>query len=124
MNKKYRNFGEFLQKKREEKQIALRKIAEILKVSAPFLSGVENDRRNPPKMEKLEAIAKTLLLSDEDKATMLDLAGKKRNTIAPDLPEYIMERDYASAALRAARDLNAGEAEWLKFVEELQQRKG
>lgn len=120
----YQNFGEFLQKKREEKQITLRKMAELLGFSAPFLSDVEKDRRNPPDMEKLSMLAEILQLSEEDKSLMLDPAGKKRNSVAPDLPEYIMARDYVSAALRTARDLDAGEEEWLQFVEELKKQKG
>ena len=44
--------------------------------------------------------------------------------MAPDLPSYIMERGYVSAALRTARDLDAGEEEWMKFVAELKKRKG
>lgn len=118
------NFGEFLQRKREEKQITLRKMAELLGFSAPFLSDVEKDRRNPPELAKLEQIADILGLSYEDKETMYNLAGKKRDSVAPDLPEYIMSRDYVAAALRTARDLDAGEEEWLRFVEELKQRKG
>ena len=55
---------------------------------------------------------------------MYNLAGKKRNAVAPDLPEYIIERDYVSAALRTARDLDAGEEEWMRFVEDLKKRKG
>ena len=118
------NFGEFLQRKREEKQITLRKMAELLGFSAPFLSDVEKDRRNPPELAKLEQIADILGLSYEEKETMYNLAGKKRDSVAPDLPEYIMSRDYVAAALRTARDLDAGEEEWLRFVEELKQRKG
>ena len=118
------NFGEFLQRKREEKQITLRKMAELLGFSAPFLSDVEKDRRNPPELAKLEQIADILGLSYEEKETMHNLAGKKRDSVAPDLPEYIMNRDYVAAALRTARDLDAGEEEWLRFVEELKQRKG
>ena len=118
------NFGEFLQRKREEKQITLRKMAELLGFSAPFLSDVEKDRRNPPELAKLEQIADILGLSYEDKETMYNLAGKKRDSVAPDLPEYIMSRDYVAAALRTARDLDAGEEEWLRFVEELKRRKG
>jgi transcriptional regulator with XRE-family HTH domain len=124
MSTQYQNFGEFLQKKREAKQITLRKMAEMLKMSAPYLSDIEKGRRNPPEMDKLDQIAQILLLSDEERTVMLDLAGKMRNTVAPDLPEYIMERDYVSAALRTARDLDASEADWLRFVEELRQRKG
>ena len=124
MSTQYQNFGEFLQKKREANQITLRKMAEMLKMSAPYLSDIEKGRRNPPEMDKLDQIAQILLLSDEERTVMLDLAGKMRNTVAPDLPEYIMERDYVSAALRTARDLDASEADWLRFVEELKQRKG
>ena len=124
MNVHYQNFGEFLQKKREEAQITLRGMATKLDVSPSYLSDIEKGRRNPPEMDKLDLIANVLHLSDDDKTVMLDLAGKMRNTVAPDLPEYIMERDYVSAALRTARDLDASEADWLRFVEELKQRKG
>lgn len=124
MNTQNLTFGEFLQRKREEKQITLRKMAEKLHMSAPYLSDIEKGRRNPPEMEKLEQIAQILLLTDEEKSAMLDLAGKMRNSVAPDLPEYIIGRDYVSAALRTARDLDAGEAEWMRFVDELKKRKG
>ena len=124
MNAQYQNFGEFIQRKRVEKQIPLRKMAERIGISAPYLSDIEKDRRNPPEMDKLELISQVLLLSEDEKSIMLDLAGRKRNSVAPDLPSYIMERDYVSAALRTARDLDAGEEEWMKFVAELKKRKG
>ena len=124
MYKQYQNFGEFVQEKREEKQITLRKFADTIGFSAPFWSDVEKDRRNPPEIDKLQLIARTLNLSAEDNAMMLDLAGKKRNSVAPDLPDYIMERGYVAAALRTARDLDAGEEEWNEFIEELRKRKG
>ena len=124
MNAQYQNFGEFIQRKRVEKQIPLRKMAERIGISAPYLSDIEKDRRNPPEMDKLELISQVLLLSEDEKSTMLDLAGRKRNSVAPDLPGYIMEREYVAAALRTARDLDAGEEEWMKFVAELKKRKG
>lgn len=120
----YANFGEFISQKRAGKQITLRKMADMLGVSAPFLIDVEKDRRNPFGLEKLTQLAKILDLSDEERELMYNLAGRKRNAVAPDLPEYIMERDYVSAALRTARDLDAGEEEWKQFVEELKKRKG
>ena len=115
----HNNFGEFIAQKRIEKGITLRDMASRLGVTAPYLSDVEKDRRNPFDMDKLTLLATILQLSSEENAQMLDLVGKKRNSVAPDLPEYIMERDYVSAALRTARDLNAGEEEWLRFVEAL-----
>ena len=120
----YANVGEFISRKRVEKKITLRKMAEMLNVSAPFLTDVEKDRRNPFDMDKLTKLAEILGLSKEDNALMLDLAGKKRNAVAPDLPDYIIQRDYVSAALRTARDLDAGEEEWNQFVKELKERRG
>ncbi len=124
MNMNDQNFGEFLQTKREQQKITLRQLAEKLDLSAPFLSDVEKGRRNSLDMDRLIMLRQILNLSDDEYETMLNLAGKQRKTVAPDLPEYIMERDYVSAALRTARDLDAGEAEWQRFVEELRNRKG
>lgn len=125
MNMNDQNFGEFLQTKRERQRITLRQLAEKLGVSAPFLSDVEKGRRNSTMdMDKLALLKQILELSESEYETMLNLAGKQRNMVAPDLPEYIIERDYVSAALRTARDLDAGEEEWQRFVEELKSRKG
>ena len=124
MNNLFKNFGEFIAKKREEKQITLREMAKRLEISPPYLSDVEKDRRNPFELEKLEQLSNILHLSEEEETIMFNLAGKKRDEVAPDLPDYIKGRDYVGAALRTARDLDAGEEEWLKFVEELKNRKG
>ncbi len=124
MNETYRNFGEFIVAKRMQRDISLRKMAELMGVSAPFWSDIEKGRKNPPKLEKLELLAKHLMLTDEDKSIMLDLAGKERDAVAPDIPAYIMENDYVAAALRTVRDLGADEEDWDKFVEDLKKRKG
>lgn len=118
------SFGEFINRKRLEKEITMRAMADELNISAPFLSDVEKGKRNPFDLDRLNQIAEILFLNEEDRALMYELAGKDRKTIAPDLPEYIMGRDYVSAALRTAKDLGAGEAEWLAFVEDLKRRKG
>lgn len=118
------SFGKFIAKKREEKKITLREMAKLLKITPPYLSDIEKERRNPLDKDKLDELANILSLSDEECSYMYDLAGKKRNSIAPDLPEYIMERDYVRVALRKAMDLEVGEEEWKKFIEELENRKG
>jgi transcriptional regulator with XRE-family HTH domain len=124
MNETYSNFGEFIVAKRTAKGVSLRKMAEIVGLSAPFWSDIEKGRKNPPKLEKLELIAQHLMLTDDDKALMLDLAGKKRDAVAPDTSVYIMENDYVAAALRTAKDLGADEKDWERFVDDLRKRKG
>ncbi|MDU4847531.1 helix-turn-helix transcriptional regulator [Clostridium sp.] len=125
MNKNVeQSFGEFIASKREEKKITLREMARLLKITPPYLSDIEKDRRNPPDKEKLDEISAILSLSEDECSYMYDLAGKKRNAISPDLPEYIMERNYVRVALRKAIDLDIGEEEWTRFVQELEDRKG
>lgn len=118
------DFGDYIREKRLQKGITLRSMAALLKISPAFLSDVEKGRRNPFEKEKLDDLSKILALLPEERSEMMDLAGKKKNEVPPDLPEYIMEHQYVSMALRTARDLGAGEKEWKAFVEELKQRKG
>lgn len=124
MTTTYTSFGEFLNAKRVEKDITLREMARKLEISAAFLSDVEKNRTAPLTKDRLDSVADILGLTLDEKSAMFDLAGRQRNTVAPDLPEYIMGRDYVAAALRTARDMNAGEREWLKFVEDLKKQEG
>ncbi len=124
MGYQYKNFGEFLHQKRLAKGDSYRDLAAVLNVSAPYISDIEKDRRNAPSIEILEKLAVYFLLSQEEKALMFDLAGKKKSAVPPDLPDYIKGNDFVAAALRTARDYGATERDWQDFVEELKRRKG
>jgi transcriptional regulator with XRE-family HTH domain len=123
MYKTTTNFGEYLKGKREEKQISLRELARRLEVSAPFLSDVENNRRGPLTEERLADLAKVLNLNENEKAEMYDIVGKQKGLLAPDLNPYVTERPYVNAALRTARNLEANEEDWQRFVDDLKTRK-
>ena len=123
MKKTTVTFGEYLKHKREEKQISLREVARTLGVSAPFLSDVENNRRGPLTEERLADLAKMLNLNEQEKAEMYDIVGKQKGLLAPDLNPYVTERPYVNAALRTARNLEANEEDWQRFVDDLIKRK-
>jgi transcriptional regulator with XRE-family HTH domain len=117
-------FGQYLKLLRESRDITLRELSRQTGMSAPYLSDVENDRTQPLTKERLETVLRVLQLSEEEQNQLFDLAGRERNEVAADLPEYIMDNDYVTAALRTARDLKAGEEEWQRFVDELKKREG
>ena len=117
-------FGDYIAQKRLEKNFSLRKMADMVGLYAPYWSDIEKNRKNPPSLDKLELIASILGLPEDEKTVMLDLAGNGRNTVGPDIPEYIKENDYVAAALRTARDLGASQDDWEKFVADLKKRKG
>ena len=83
-----------------------------------YMSDMEKGRRYPPDKGKLEEIARILKLAKEDKDLMYDLAAMaKENTVSPDLPEYIMEKDIVRVALRKARDKNVSDEDWKRVIE-------
>jgi len=123
MKKTTVTFGEYLKHKREEKQISLREVARTLGVSAPFLSDVENNRRGPLTEERLADLAKVLNLNEKEQAEMYDIVGKQKGLLAPDLNPYVTDRPYVNAALRTARNLEANEEDWQRFVDDLIKRK-
>ena len=123
MKKTTVTFGEYLKHKREIKHISLREVARTLGVSAPFLSDVENNRRGPLTEERLADLVKVLNLNEKEKAEMYDIVGKQKGLLAPDLNPYVTERPYVNAALRTARNLEANEEDWQRFVDDLIKRK-
>ncbi len=123
MKKTTVTFGEYLKHKREKQHISLREVARTLGVSAPFLSDVENNRRGPLTEERLADLANVLNLNEKEKAEMYDIVGKQKGLLAPDLNPYVTERPYVNAALRTARNLEANEEDWQRFVDDLIKRK-
>ena len=112
-----KKFGEFIEERRKKAGITLRGLAAILDIAPSYMSDIEKGRRYPPDKEKLDEIAKHLMLSEDDKNLMFDLAAKeKENTISLDLPEYIMEKNLVRVALRKARDTNASDNTWKKII--------
>lgn len=107
-------FGAFIRAKRVERELSLREVAAQLNYSATFWSDVENQRRNPPDLEKLNAVAAILNLSEEDRVILYDLAGKAENITPPDLTPYILETESARRALRKAK-IKATDDDWDNF---------
>lgn len=114
-----KDFAHFLTEKRKIKKISLRALSRALDVSASYLSDVENSKSAPLTYERLQKVATILNLNDKEQAEMYELAGNQRGTVAPDLIEYIKNREYVNMAIRTARDSGASEDDWLKFIEEL-----
>lgn len=123
MNNHELTFGNFISQKRKDLRITLKDMADRLNISSPYLSDVEKGKRDSFDLDRLNQIAKILNLDEEESSIMMDLAGKQRSTVAPDLPEYILKTKGLSVALRKARDLDVKEEEWIKFIEEIEKER-
>lgn len=110
-----KTFGAFI----SEKQYTLRGFAKQIGISPVYASNIENSVRPAPSYSILKRITKVLVLDDDNKAKMFDLAAQSKNssTLAYDLAEYINQNNSAYKTIRTAAKYNADEKDWQKFAE-------
>ena len=119
---KARTFGGYVREKRLAAGINLRKLAETLDIAPAYMSDIENDHRYPPEKDKIYKIAEALKMTKEETDHLFDLAaGNKKNSVSPDIADYIMEQNKSRVALRLARDKGLGEKEWEKIIRMLEE---
>lgn len=116
------NFGDYIKNKRLTNKYTMKDVADKLGLSISYLSDVEKGRRNPFEFEKLVLLSEILHLSDIEKNELMNLAGSKRNEIAPDVNEYAASNQYITDALRTSKNINASEQEWLEFIDKMRER--
>lgn len=116
-------FGEFIKEKRQNKGITLRAFADKVDIAPAYMSDIEKSKRNAPTQEILEKMVKVLGLSNEEANELFDLAASSKDAIAQDLKEYVSENQNVRVALRKAKDLNLGDDEWIKIIEEMVNKK-
>src|SRR5262245_39711842 len=92
MSTSTQKFGEFVRRKRGEKEIGLREMAKMIGVSPTYLSKVERDEFLPPAEDKVRKIAK-IIGCDADE--LLARAGR----VSSDLSEIIKQNPRQVAAL-------------------------
>lgn len=76
----YTKFGEFMRVLRVRHHEVMGDVAKLLGVSTPFLSAVENGRKNVPN-EWFDIIAEHYALSDDEIADMKNAAENSRNQV-------------------------------------------
>lgn len=116
-----KTFGAFIARKRFERTITVRAIAEMIGVSPGYYNDIEKGRRNPPEREILDKLIVAFRLSEEERIIFFDLAGKARSEVSPDLPEYIMDNDVVRVALRIAKE-KASSDDWQRFIDDLERK--
>ena len=127
MSSNDRSFGGFIEAARQSSGKSLRETARAIGVSPQFYSEVEKNRRCAFTADRLEKLKAFLEMNEEQAEAMYNKAAESRKgkdvVVPQDFSDYIVERDYAMQALRVAKELNADEEDWGKFIEELKKRK-
>ena len=108
-------FGAFIRRKREERELGLREMAKTIGISPTYLSKCERDEFDPPTEERIRRIAEILQCDAEE---LIARAGR----VPADLAKIIKRHPLEMAALlrktkgMSADDINrlASEAEKVK----------
>ena len=116
-------FGEYIKQKRQERNITLRAFADMVGIAPSYMSDIEKSKRNAPTQEILDKMIEVLNLNDDEKNELLDVAATSKDAIAQDLTKYVSENPNVRVALRKAKDLNIGDDEWIKIIEEMINKK-
>ena len=85
MTKKKETFGQYIRRRRMEKEFTLREFARQVGVSPTYMSQVEQDVADPPTAERVRKMAELL---DENADELIAMAGR----LPEDLPEIIQSR--------------------------------
>lgn len=117
------SFGKLIKEKRLKKNMTMKDVANRLELSVSYLSDIEKGRRNPLELDKLQELSKILSLTQEEKNQMMDLAGKERNEVSPDLSNYVVKNQVVTDALRTAKNVDISEQEWFDFIEKILNKK-
>lgn len=116
------SFSGYIRGMRVKSGLTLREVAARLNVSTTYYTDVEKGRRYPMELEKLKLFGRITGMSREEINMMLDLAGRARGTVAPDVAEYIVGNECVGIALRTARDVHAECSDWEIFTDMLKQK--
>jgi transcriptional regulator with XRE-family HTH domain len=116
-------FGKFVETKRKGKgangnDILLKDIALAMGISPPYLTDIVSGNRKPPAFPILEKMGDVLKLDKDERTEMYDIAARARNTVAPDILGYVMDKELPSVrrVIRAAQAKGLGEEFWLELL--------
>jgi len=128
MRKNRLRFGKFIRDKRVHDSRELRQsdVAEILGISTSLYGEIENNRRPPFDLEKMEIFAKLFGLTYEEKTMMYDLAARENNEIPADLEDILMYEEIGDTIRYLCRELQNGnfeEEDWKKLIREAEKEK-
>jgi len=128
MDEKRIRFGGYIRSKRlaDPRELSMKDVADRLGIAKSYMSMVENGYKKPFDNEKLEILAAYLNLTEEDTATMYDLASREKNEVPHDIEETFNNDKVGGLARYALRQSKKGvfkEEDWKTFIRETEAKK-
>ena len=119
MSEKHPNLACIIADARKLQGLTCRDLSQMVGISAAYLSQLERGIRLNPDPQLLLRIAQALSLSPEEATNLFDLYAETTGNLPPDITEYLNGNSIVQRALRQAREVNATEEDWERFIEQL-----
>lgn len=101
MQQNEKNFATFIRMRREALGKSLRGMAADLGIAPPYLSDMENGKRNPPIGELLKKMEKMYCNQNAElQLYFYEIVGFGRNELPPDMVEHLMANIAARSLVR------------------------
>ena len=128
MREKYMRFGDYIRQKRldDPRELTMHDVAVYLGISTSYMSEVENRRKKPFDRKRLAKLAEFLNLTEEEKATMYDIASRDNRGVPYDIEDTLMYEEVGDLARFALRQSKAGfitEEDWKLFIRQMEEKK-
>lgn len=112
-------FGEFIIKKRKEREMSARELACAADITPEYMCEIEKGRKASVSEGIMNKLIQALMLTEEETELFYDLSAFARNAVSADLPEYIMAHELVRTALRTAKKNQVPDEKWEKFIQEM-----
>lgn len=110
MNKN--EFGGYLRKIRQSKQITQEQLAEAVQRHKMTISQIENGKNDPPQGDLLESIIQALNATPAEENELRDLSALARDAIPSDILDYFKTNEGIRAAIRRAKSKDISSTDW------------
>jgi len=105
---KNKKFGTYIRELRIDNKIGQRELAQKIGIAASYLNDIEKNKRSA---QKLIVIKKLSLILKTELNLLNDLAGKSKESLAPDIIEYIEKNPNIVSLIRSLKNNNLKEEE-------------
>ena len=96
-------FGDYIRALRLGKGLGQRELARILDISPSYLNDIERNKRVAPRAELITSLTEAL---GADVEMIFDLAGRSRETVPPDITDFVLDKPEVIALVRAIKNYN------------------
>ena len=109
-------FGSYIRELRIKNEIGQRELAKKIGLAPSYLNDIEKNKRSAPKNN---IIKKLSLLLKVDLDLLNDLAGSSKNSLAPDIIDYLEKNPRVISLIRSAKNNKLNDEEILKIEESI-----